>query len=343
MARKQFEGMNTRIYNREIKLCKENPLYKLEMLGTAETYVDFLREQEARYAEKPLIAFEREVSYATYAPEGKGIADCLMLGEGWLHIVDYKHGSNPANRVDPDNNPQLMLYALAALDSYKLLYGDSIQNITLCVVQPRLNNIAVWETTTAELRNWGESYVKPRAQQAWEGKGEFSPGEHCKWCKVKAECRARYESYSGLEEFRAALPPTLSDTEVGGVLQRAIALEAWVSDLKVYALTACLEGKDIPGFKAVEGRSNRIITDADAAAAKLQAAGFDPAVLYVRKLETLGNLEGLAGKKQLPGILGELLVKPQGKPTLVPASDKREPFRGAAADFAEVTEAHCIS
>lgn len=340
-ARRKFLGLTTRKFNSEMKKLQENELFDEEMIRTAEAYVECLTERSMKYEAAPHIALEAKVDLSEYIPEGFGTCDCIMIGGDTLHITDYKHGRGVP--VSAEENPQMMLYALGALKLYSLIYGDVIKNVLMTICQPRIDNISDYGMTVEQLLAWGEA-VKPVAKEAYEGPGTFCPGEHCRFCRGKAQCRARADQNTAFEEFKDfALPgqvvpdelkPCLSDEEIGDLLIRAEGLVQWYKDLQDYAMQALLEGKEIPGWKVVAGRSNRAFKDVDAAIKALVENGWDEAILYDRKPKTLTELEKLLGKKPFAEILGDQIVKPQGKPTLAPFSDKREPYNTAASDFA---------
>ena len=223
---------------------------------------------------------------------------------------------------------------------------DTIKKVVLVIEQLRLSEEpSMWETTVDELIAWGES-IKGIAEKAFMGLGEFVPGEHCRFCRGKAQCKVRASVNTALEEFKDCVPEAkaqpgdniLTDAEIGDLLIRGAELVSWYKDLEEYALNATLSGKEIPGWKAVAGRANRAFTDHDAAIKAIIAAGYDEALLYERKPLTLSALETLIGKKDFAEKFGQFITKPLGKPTLVPMSDKREPYNAAAADFAGVTE-----
>jgi hypothetical protein len=193
----------------------------------------------------------------------------------------------------------------------------------MAIVQPRLDSISEYSITVEELLAWGES-IKPIAQEAFNGKGDFQPGEHCRFCRAKARCRARSEFNTSLEEFHMMKPPLISNEEVGNILVRAQNLAKWVTDLEEYALSECLNGNVIPGWKAVEGRSVRQFTNQDEAFAILKANGIDEAMLYERKPLTLAATEKLLGKAKFNELLVSFISTPPGKPALAPLNDKRE-------------------
>lgn len=353
-ARKRFTVMSTRKFNADLKKLKEHPLYQDEMLKTAEAYVEHLNEKAMSYTTKPHIVFEVKVDYSEYAPEGFGTCDCAMVGDDTLHITDYKHGKGvPVSAV---GNPQMRLYALGALRLYAPVYGDRIKKVSMSICQPRLSEDASEDVVSVdELTAWGDS-IKPKAREAFDGPGTFTPGDHCRFCKGKAQCRARATYYAAFSEFENAdiegrmtdkekldreeselfgadLPPLLSDKDVGRLLVMAEGLNVWYKDLQEYATSKLLAGGEIPGFKLVEGRSIRAFTNVDDAIGALIAAGYDEAMIYDRKPKTLSELEKMLGKKTFAELLSGYVEKPKGKPTLAKASDKREAYSLGAAEF----------
>ena len=340
-ARKKFATLSTRKFNSELKKLQARPLYSDEMLRTAEAYVDYLTEKSMQYPTMPHVAMEVKVDLTDYVPEGFGTCDCIMVGGNTLHITDYKHGKGvPVSAV---GNPQMRLYALGALKLYGPIYGDQIKRVSMGIYQPRLSQEASEEALSAdELLAWGES-IKPLAREAYDGPGTFCPGDHCRFCKGKAQCAARAASFTGFEEFKDCTPangsreigknPCLSDADVGDLLVRAEGLVRWYKDLQDYASSALLSGGEIPGWKLVEGRSNRTFTDVDDAIQKLICAGYDEAMIYDRKPKTLSELEKMLGKKTFSELFSDCVTKPKGKPTLVPSSDAREPYSIGATEF----------
>ena len=297
------------------------------MLKCADVYLDYIDSIMLSYPSTPHIAIERRVDYSTYVPEGFGTADCIIVYGDTLHVVDYKHGKGVP--VSADHNPQMMLYALGALNAYQLLY--SIHTIKMSIVQPRLDSISEWEIKSEELLKWGDEFVKPRAEKAFKGEGDCVPGEHCRFCRAKAICRARAVTNLDLAKYAFAEPATLSNTEIGEILQQAQDLEKWVKDVKEYALDEVLKGNMIPGWKAVEGRSTRAFLDMDKAFEKLVANGVDESLLYERIPLTLSKIETMLGKSKFAELLTNQVVKTPGKPTIVPESDKRQPFNMMSA------------
>lgn len=318
--RKHFiEPMGPKTFATKMNKFKKEELYQEEMDEHTDTYLEYVQGVVHSYASRPHIVIETTLDYSHIVPEGFGTGDCIIIGGDTLHIIDFKYGKGvPVDAVD---NPQMKLYALGALKKYSMLY--EITNVKLSIVQPRLNNISEWETTTEALFQWAEQ-IKPIAEKAYKGEGDFCPGEWCTFCRAKAQCRARCETMTALEAFGYMKPPLISNQEVGEILEKARHLKEWVTDLEEYALSALLAGEEIPGWKAVEGRSNRQFEDVDKAFEVLKAAGYDEAVLYERKPITLTAVETLLGKKKFSELLDSFVIKPPGKPTLVPESDKRE-------------------
>jgi hypothetical protein len=203
----------------------------------------------------------------------------------------------------------------------------------------------MWETTVADLKAWGEG-IRPTAEKAFMGLGEFVPGEHCRFCRGKAQCKARANIHTALEEFKNCVPEAkalpgqnvLTNAEIGDLLVRGKYLVAWYKDLEEYALSALLDGEEVQGWKAVAGRANRTFSDADAAFQAVIAAGYDEALLYERKAKTLSEIEKLMGKAEFAEKIGQYVIKPMGKPTLATMSDKRPAYSPAAADFADITD-----
>lgn len=334
-ARKKFtEPMSTRSYNAAMKKLKANPHYQEEMQKHSDTYLDFLEEKALAFSATPFIALESRLDYSHIAPEGFGTGDAVMIGDGIVQIVDFKYGQSPNGRVQAEKNPQMMLYALGALHTYSIIYGDSIHEARLAIVQPRLpDGISEWTVSVEELTAWGCEYAAPRAQLAYAGEGEFNPGEWCHFCKAKAQCRARAAQMLSLSEISSRPPELLSDAEIGEALTQAEGLAQWVSALKDYALTACLDGKEIPGWKVVEGTSRRQWDDIDAAFADLMAGGVDEALLYERVPLTAPKAEKILGTALFESLAAPHVVKPAGKPTLATAADKRPPYDAAKIAF----------
>lgn len=354
---KKFTVMTSRTYTTRLNKLKKDPLYSEEMDKTSDLYIEHLIEQAMLYDSTPTVVAEVQVDFGEYVPEGFGTCDNVMIGGDTLSITDYKHGKGvPVSAV---GNPQMRLYALGALKRYAPVFGDAIKKVRMSIDQPRLDSCTTDTITVEELLAWGES-IKPIAQKAFSGLGDFVPGDHCRFCRGKAQCRARANTNTALEDFKDCVPaaawndkaeahvaaggtvngtpPTLlSDAEIGDLLIRGKELVAWYKDLEDYATKSLLDGKPIEGWKLVAGRSIRTFTDQDAAIQAAIAAGYDEALLYDRKPKTLSEMEKLMGKAEFAEKIGSYVTKPLGKPTLALSTDKREAYNPAAADFAGVT------
>ena len=305
--------------------------YNAEMQEAAEAYRDFVMEQvnaAKALCREPLVCVEQTLDYSKWVQHGYGTGDCVIVADGMLHVIDLKFGVGIL--VSADHNSQLMCYALGALDTFGCLYD--FDRIRLSIFQPRRDNVDTWETSKAELLRWAEEVLAPVARLAYKGEGEFKAGDHCQFCKVKATCRKRAEYAMELARFDFADPPTLAEDEIAGILPRIDTLVSWAEDVKAWALQQALSGVTYPGWKLVEGRSNRRYSDEAAVAAIVTKAGFDP---FEKKLLGITAMTRQLGKKRFEELLSGLIVKPQGKPVLVPETDKRPVFNTAADDFKE--------
>lgn len=337
-AKKKFKKVKAAEYNKVIKKLKSDELWDDEMLRTAELYVEHLSERAMSFENEPYIAFEVKVDISDYVPEAFGRCDCVMFGDDTLVITDYKHGKGVT--VSPEMNPQLMLYALGALKLYQPLFGAALKNVAIYIDQPRLNSYEGWECSTDDLLVWGKR-VKAKAQMAFMGFGEYHAGEWCQFCRANGICKAQSEQQvSAFDDFAGAPdmtnPALLSPEEISVVLERGQNLVAWFEAVKEKALEAALNGTKIPGYKVVEGRSTRIWINQDAALEKLQSSGIDRSVIYDSVPKTLAQLEKLLGAAKFRELVGEFVVKPQGKPTLATETDSRKEYNSAVADFAEI-------
>lgn len=311
------KGTYTRAHNKIMK----SELWQNEMESTSETYLEYVKEIMLACEIAPAVLIEKRVDFSRYVPEGFGTADCLILAGDTLHVIDYKHGKGVV--VDADHNPQMMLYALGAMDELSLLYR--FKSVHMVIVQPRVNNISEFTMSADELIEWGETVVKPKAEAAISGNGTFEAGDWCRFCRAKQQCKTRYESNDSLYPQLSAQhdPRLITLEELGEYLKRGRDMAAWLEDMKEYALSESLAGTDVPGWKAVEGRGSRAFTDTDAAVDTLIKNGIDESVLYERRVLTLAQMEKAVGKKAFGEIVGNLVVKNPGKPTLVEESDKR--------------------
>lgn len=284
----------------------------------------------------PQIMVEQRLDFSPWVPEGFGTGDVVIVGDGALHVMDLKYGKGVV--VDAIDNSQMRLYALGAYNELNHLYD--IKTVQMTVLQPRLHNYDFEVLSVEELLSWGENYVAPRAKLAWKGEGPLVPGEHCSsgFCRARFSCAARAQSALAVakQEFALRDPEHLTIEQIVAVLGKADEAIAWLNDVKAHALKQAERGEEIPGFKLVEGRSNRKYASPDEVASKLKEAGYADAVIYERSLLGITAMEKAIGKKRFAELLNDLVVKPAGKPTLVPVDDKRPALcsvASAAADF----------
>lgn len=279
----------------------------------------------------PAVLVEQRVDFSRWVPQGFGTADLLIVADGTLRVIDFKYGLGVL--VSAEGNTQMMCYALGALELFDGIYD--IDRISVTVFQPRRRNIDTFETGWDELYRWADETLKPAADLAFSGKGEFRCGEWCRFCAAGNICRARAEENLKAARYDFKLPPLLTDAEVETVLSKADDLIAWASGIKDYALRQAVSGKKWRGFKLVEGRSNRRYTDEAAAAAAVEKAGYDP---YEKKLLGITAMQKMLGKSRFEELLSAYVGKPQGKPALVPESDSRPAMNTAKNDFTEVDD-----
>ena len=300
-----------------------------EMAECTDEYAQFVMECLATAkasCKDPMIMIEQRLDFSQWVPGGFGTGDCLIVADDTLTVIDYKHGLGVL--VDAERNPQMMCYALGALNLFDGIYD--IRQVSMTIFQPRRENVSTWSISKEELLTWAEEVLKPTAALAYEGKGEFKAGDHCQFCKVKTTCRKRAETNLELAKYDFEMPATLDEIEIAAILPRIDQLISWGNDIKDYALSQAQAGTHYEGFKIVEGRSNRKYTDEDAVASKVTDAGYDP---YEKKLLGITAMSSLLGKKKFEELLGDLVYKPPGKPALVPESDKRPAMNTAADDF----------
>lgn len=324
--RKYTEPMSQRTFTTRYNKLKKDPLWQPEMDGHTETYLDFIKQIYLQQPVAPAVRIEERVELESYAPSCFGTADCLILAGDELYVIDFKYGKGVL--VSAEQNPQMMLYALGALEKYQLLYA--FKTVHLAIVQLRLNNISTWTSSAELLQSWGETEVRPAAQLAVSGKGVFCPGTHCRFCKAKLQCKARAEHYAAAKAEMDANPnpKLLAPADISRLLPIAAELETWAKDLKDYALKCCLDDIEIPGYKAVEGRGSREFTNLDEAFKVLIDNGTEKAMLYNTVPLTLAQAEKVIGAKQFNELLKDYIVKKPGKPALAKESDKRPAITG---------------
>ena len=309
--------------------------YSEEMQSCADGYASFVMEEYAQaMASCPdtQVFVEQRVSIAKWVPECGGTADCIILSDGAVEVIDYKHGAGvqvSATSEQFGGNPQLMCYCLGVVDMFDGIYD--IDTVKMVIYQPRRENISYCTISKADLLKWADEVLAPTAKLALAGKGDFKAGDHCKFCKVKAICRKRAEYNLEAAKYDFAMPAQLENHEIDAILMMVDHLTEWANDIKAYALTEAQNGTEYEHFKVVEGRSNRKFTSEDEVAKAVEGAGFDP---WEKKLKGITAMTTILGKKRFEELLGSMTFKPPGKPTLVPKSDKRPAMKNSAeADF----------
>lgn len=305
-------------YNEEMEECAAGyAAYVVELLETAK-----------QTCSDPVVMIEQRVDFSRWVQEGFGTADCILIADGVLNIVDYKHGKGV--EVSAEGNTQLSLYSLGALEIFDGIYD--IDRVCIHIFQPRKSNVVSCMMDKADLYQWADTELTEKAQLAYEGQGSFSCGEWCRFCKAKAECREHAKANLALARYEFQSPALLDDEEIADILGKVDALTAWASDVKEYALQQAISGKEWTGWKLVEGRSNRKYTSEAAVATTVEGAGFDP---YERKVLGVTAMQKMLGKTRFEELLAPYIEKPQGKPTLVPESDKHPAMNTAKNDFME--------
>lgn len=318
-----------REYNKLRKEVEATEWYNEEMEDCCQAYADHITEI---MSEGATLIVEERLDMTNYVKGGFGTADAIILHDGTLYFRDLKYGKGVP--VYADNNPQLKLYALGALNDFGYIFD--VERVNVGIFQPRLDNISVYEYSVEELTEWAETELKPKADLAYAGKGEYVAGSHCMFCKAKATCRAFSEYNLSIAQEQFDDPALLTDEEVVEILEKKPIFEKWIKAVAEYALEEAIAGKKWPGMKVVEGRSNRIYKDEGLVVAKLQEAGWGEKIYTEPKLLGITALNKLIGKEKFSTLVEPLLDKPEGKPTLVPESDKRPEFNSAETDFKDI-------
>lgn len=319
------KSLGEKVHNPQKRLA----YFDEEMDESSNDYAQFVMEKLAAAKERckdPMVMVEQHLDFSRWVPEGFGTGDCLIVADDTLVIIDYKYGLGVL--VEVEKNPQMMCYALGALELFDGIYD--IKNVEMTIFQPRRDNVSTYVISKNDLLSWAEEVLRPAAELAAKGEGEYRAGDHCRFCKIKATCRKRAEYNLEMAKYDFAMPSKLEDGEVEVILEKVDEMVAWANDVKEYALQQALSGKQWDGWKVVEGRANRRYINEEAVAAKVEAAGFNP---YEKKLLGITAMTKQLGKNRFEELLNELIEKPQGKPVLVPESYKRPAMHTAADDF----------
>lgn len=328
-------------YQRAYKDIAANELFDNAMLEHADDYATFVMERYAEaqtHTKDARLFLEQQLDLTEFVPEGFGTGDSIIVADHVLDITDLKYGKGVP--VFAEKNKQMMLYALGALFLFEHLYD--IHTVRMTIYQPRLDTISTWEISVNELKQWAEDELKPKAALAFEGKGEFLPGAHCGFCKAKAVCRAHADMNLEMAQHEFKNPELLTDAEIAKIMDRASMFKNWIGAVEEHALhQAVHNGKRWPGYKLVEGRSNRKYADEAQVASKLLNSGIAEDIIYTKKLIGITALQSEVGKKAFDELTKGLIIKPAGKPTLVPDTDKRPEYNSVAsaqADFETIEQ-----
>ena len=304
--------------------------YTPDMEEAASGYVQYILEKVEAFRASgisPVVYVEQLLDLRSYVPQSAGTADCVVLAGDTAMIIDFKYGFLPVSA----SSLQLRLYALGVCEMFSALYDFT--RVRMAIYQPRLSSVDDAEMTVENLYSWARSELAPRAKLAFDGAGEFACGDWCRFCKVRRNCRALAKYQLELAQYEFKEPELLTDSEIASILSRVDDLITWAGGVKEYALSEALRGHEYPGFKVVPGRAYRRFSDDTEVAARVCGIGMDP---WEKKLLGVTALEKMLGKKQFGSLLSDLVIRPEGKPTLVPDSDKREAMFSASADFADV-------
>lgn len=330
---KTFLGLPTDLEDKEIATLAE--YHTGEMDEYTDTYASIVIEKyNAARAITPdaQLLVETRLDFSEHIPDSFGTADAIIIADGTMDVIDFKYGKGVS--VSAFKNPQMQIYALGAYDKFSFEYR--IDRVRMTIIQPRIDNLSDYELSVSDLMAWTDEVLTPRAQEAFSGQGTQTPGEWCRFCKVKSRCRALAE-----QSLKTALekpdPQLLNPQELADVLPKLETIKIWLTGIEEYALHTALSGTAVPGWKVVEGRSTRKITNPTAVSDALSGAGIGRDLLYKpQELLPITELEKLVGKKQFAALCGQWISKPQGKPTLVPESDKRQAINTVEDDFADI-------
>lgn len=338
MLRGRFRLLPADDCTKEVRRLKKNPLYSDEMKTYLDVYLDYVTEQyrvAIQSTPDAVISLEERLDFSRWVEQGFGTGDAIVIADGVMEVIDLKYGKGV--EVFAERNPQLMLYGLGALEAFDMLFG--IKTVKLTIVQPRQERIDSWSISAEDLYIWGDEEVKPKAALAYEGKGEMKCGHWCKWCRVKPLCAKMAETNLELAKDEFKEPQLLSDDRLVEVFTQLPMLKDWAESVAEYLLKQAIAGKEVPGYKVVEGRTQRKWAD-EAQVREILSADHDPSEFMVTKLAGIPAIEKLL-KKDFQPLLGDLVVIPQGSPTLVPLSDKRPAMNGlsqAKAEFSSPEE-----
>lgn len=334
MKLKQFLGLPV---DEEMEECRrlDGQYHCGEMDEYTDTYKAIVLEKfnEAKAVTKDAqLLVEVRLDFSKYMPEAFGTADAVIIADGTMEIIDFKYGKGV--KVSAYENPQMKIYALGAYEAFSVEYN--IKSVRMTIVQPRIDNLSEYEVSTPDLLEWAEKQLKPKAKEAFSTDGKQVPGDWCQFCKVKCSCKALAELCTATQEQHPD-PMLVSKQDMEKILPKIATIKTWLSGIEEYALSQAMKGVRYEGYKIVEGRSIRKITDSDGVATALNKEGFKTTEIYKpQELRSIGDLEKLVGKKRFAVVCADYIEKPAGKPTLVPESDKRQAFDPVAEDFKDI-------
>lgn len=339
LLKKELKLIVSGTATRNLNKLKKDELYSSEMLDNANDYVGYVVEKIK--SDEATVLIEEKLDFSAYVPEGFGTGDCIIIQDNVLTIIDYKYGKGV--RVEAEYNPQMMLYALGAIDMFGYVYDFDM--VEMCIYQPRIDNISEFTMTVADLLDWGNEKVVPVAKLAFNGDGEYKPGDHCRFCKIRNKC-AHLAEYcmetvaSKFEDETGKLDhDLLTADDIAMIVGRIKTVQSWLRDVENYAINGILDKEfTVPGYKVVEGRSNRVYSDPDKVADTLVDNGYPESTIYEKKLLGITAMEKAVGKKKFNEIVGALITKPKGKPTLAPITDKRPEYKKEEILFDDESE-----
>jgi hypothetical protein len=326
LVKRKLRRVHDEEYKRELKAIQSHELYSDEMLEHSEEFSVFIIEKFyntiATTPDAQLFT-ETVLDLSKYVPECFGTGDINIVADKRMIFVDGKYGQGVP--VFADHNEQCMLYSLGALEKYGWMYH--IEEVEIIIYQPRIKNTNSWVVNVKDLYAWAEGYLKPRALMAYQGRGEYVAGDHCKFCKAKATCRANAEYYMSLAEEVFREPDILTDAEVANVLTKIRGLKNWAESIEEHAVAEAKKGRQWPGFKLVAGIARRKYKDAEEVVKVLTAAGFmADTILKPREVKGLGAMKEALGSEDFAHYLNDHIILPYGKPTLVDETDKRPAY-----------------
>lgn len=296
-----------------------------DMEEAAELYAQFIKETYLKLKENcpdTYINTEILLDLSDWIPEGFGTADCLIIADGTLYVIDFKYGKGV--KVEAENNKQMQIYALGALKWADMLYD--IDTVRMVIIQPRLGGISEWELPATDLYAWGGAFLKPAAEAAYYGKGEFCPGEDtCRFCKAAGHCKAQSDYFLALFDENEDLEMITAE-DAGRILQKADGMRSWLASIEAMVKNSLMEGEPVDGWKLVEGRSTRKYTDEAEIEKRLRAHKYKVSEIFEKKLLGISKMEKLLGKKKMGELIGDLIEKPRGSAVIAPASDKRPEY-----------------